>query len=267
MLRLASFLAEDARPLYEAIAAYLRDRLGTPVGLLADVPWEQRHRRLDAGEIDVAFMCGWPYSQRHDRGDRSLDLLCAPVMAAPRYGACPIYFTDVVVRQDHPAHAFTDLRGRAWAYNTRTSHSGYNMVRHYLVTLGETHGYFGRVVESGSHHASIQMVLDGRVDASGIDSTVLELVLARQPDMASALRAIAAIGPSPIPPVVVASKLAPALVTRLRELFLGMSEDPAGRAALAEGRVARFVPVRDADFDPIRLMVRRAEATGFTTLR
>jgi hypothetical protein len=31
--------------------------------------------------------------------------------------------------------------------------------------------------------------------------------------------------------------------------------------------MAGFVPVEDADYDPIRAMVRRAEAAGFLTLR
>jgi hypothetical protein len=46
-----------------------------------------------------------------------------------------------------------------------------------------------------------------------------------------------------------------------------MSVDATGRAILADGRMAGFVPVRDADYDPIRAMVRRAEAAGFLTLR
>ena len=75
------------------------------------------------------------------------------------------------------------------------------------------------------------------------------------------------IGPSPIPPVVVARGLDPSRKARLRELFLGMSADPAGRAVLAAGRMAGFVPVQDADYDPIREMARRAEAAGFLTLR
>jgi phosphonate transport system substrate-binding protein len=173
MLRLASFLADNARPLYERIAAYLADRLDGPVELLAGVPGEEQHRRLDGGVIDAAFICGLPYSQKHDRPDRPIELLCAPVMAAPRYGSAPVYFTDVVVRQDHPARTFGDLRGRVWAYNDEGSHSGYNVTRHHFLALGETRGYFGRVVASGAHQRSIQMVLDGAIDASVIDSTVL----------------------------------------------------------------------------------------------
>jgi phosphonate transport system substrate-binding protein len=267
MLRLASFLADNARPIYERIAGYLAGVLALPVELLAGVPLEERHRRLDAGDIDLAFICGLPYSQKHDRPDRPIELLCAPVMAAPRYGGRPVYFTDVVVRRDHPARAFADLRGRVWSYNDRDSHSGYNVVRHHLLALGETDGYFGRVVESGAHQSSIQMVLDREVDASGIDSTVLELEMIRRPELGGALRTIATIGPSPIPPVVVARRLDPALGARLRDLFLGMSADPAGRGILAEGLMAGFVPVQDADYDPIRAMLRRVTAAGCVTLR
>ena len=267
MLRLASFLADNARPLYERIAAYLAGRLDGPVELLAGVPLEEQHRRLDGGTIDAAFICGLPYSRKHDRPDRPIELLCAPVMAAPRYAGAPVYFTDVVVRRDHPARTFADLRGRVWAYNDAGSHSGYSVVRHHLLALGETRGYFGRVVASGAHQRSIQMVLDGTIDASGIDSTVLEIETARRPALEADLRTIAVIGPSPIPPVVVARGLDPSRKARLRELFLGMSADPAGRAVLAAGRMAGFVPVRDADYDPIREMARRAEAAGFLTLR
>jgi hypothetical protein len=46
-----------------------------------------------------------------------------------------------------------------------------------------------------------------------------------------------------------------------------MAEDPSGRAVLTTGRMAGFVSVRDADYDPIRTMARRAEAAGFLTLR
>jgi phosphonate transport system substrate-binding protein len=267
MLRLASFLAENARPVYERIAAYLAERLETPAELLAGVPWQERHRRLDGGEIDVAFICGLPYTQKHDRPGRPIELLCAPVMAASRYGGRPVYFTDVVVRRDRPARAFSDLRGTAWAYNDEGSHSGYNVVRHHLLELGETGGYFGRTVAAGSHQNSIRLVLDGEVDAAGIDSTVLELETAGRPEVGDTLRTIATIGPSPIPPVVVARGLESSLRARLRDMFLAMSADPAGRAILADGRMAGFVPMRDADYDPIRAMVRRAEAAGFLTLR
>ncbi len=267
MLRVVSFLADNAQPLYEGITHYLGHRLAVPAELQAGVSAVDLPRRLDAGAIDVAFLCGWPYVQQHDRPDSPIELLCAPVMAAPRYGARPIYFTDVIVRRDHPAQAFADLRGATWSYNNPGSHSGYNVVRHHLLERGETRGYFGRVVCGGTHQGSIHLILDGAIDAAGIDSTVLETEVAARPELLETLRTIAVIGPSPIPPVIVPRGLDPALRARLRDLLLAMRIDPEGRAVLAAGRVAGFVPVEDADYDPIRAMARRAEAAGFLTLR
>ena len=58
MLRLASLLADNARPIYERLAGYVAERLAVPVSLLAEGPREERFRRLDAGDVDVAFLCG-----------------------------------------------------------------------------------------------------------------------------------------------------------------------------------------------------------------
>lgn len=266
MLTLASYLAENARPVHERIAAWVGRRLGEPAELLA-APWEERLRWLDDGRVHVGFLCGWPYSQRVDRPGSAIELCCAPVMAAPRYRNRPIYFTDVIVAARSPFRSFADLRGRAYAYNDPDSHSGYNVPRDHLLRLGETAGYFGRVVASGSHQASIRLVETGEVDASGIDSTVLDLERQRRPDLGQALRIVESIGPSPIPPVVVARGLPEPLKRRLADAFLTMHEDPEGRAILADGLLARFVAVRDRDYDPVRETIRRAQAAGFLTLR
>jgi phosphonate transport system substrate-binding protein len=266
VLTLGSFLADNARPVYKRITAYLAQRLGAPAQLVATGAVADRHRRLDAGEIQVAFICGLPYSEKRDRPDPPVELLCAPVMAAPRYGGQPVYFTDVVVRRDSPARDFTALRGATWAYNDEGSHSGYNVVRNHLLELGHTRGYFGRTVAAGAHQRALRMILDGEADAAGIDSIVLEVEAARHPGLAEGLRTIACLGPEPIPPVVVACGVPAPLKARLRELFLSMADDPAGRHILAAGRLARFVPVEDAHYDPIRAMVRRARAASFLAL-
>lgn len=267
MLTLASYLAENAQPTYERIAAWLAARLGEPATLLGGVAWEERLAMLDDGRVHVAFICGWPYTQRHDRPERSVDLLCAPVMAAPRYEDRPIYFTDVVVRHDRPWQSFADLRGRSYAFNDPGSHSGYNVPRDHLLRLGEIRGYFGRTVASGSHQTSIRMVEAGEVDASGIDSTVLDVERRRRPELGTALRTVAVLGPSPIPPVIVTRALAENRQERLRAALLAMHEAAEGRAILADGCMVRFVPVQDADYDPIRAMVARAVTAGFLELR
>ena len=124
-----------------------------------------------------------------------------------RYGGAPIYFSDVVVRTDHPARSFAELRGASWAYNERLSHSGCGVTRYHLVQMGETSGLFGSVIESGFHEESIRMVVDGSVDATAIDSQVLGVALRNTPALRDELRLIDVLGPSTIQPVAVSLRL------------------------------------------------------------
>jgi phosphonate transport system substrate-binding protein len=162
---------------------------------------------------------------------------------------------------------FDDLRGKTWAYNGIDSNSGYNMPRDYLLSHGETNGFFAETIASGSHQRSIEMVLSGEVDASGIDSLVLEMEVNLRPELAEQLRVLQAIGPCPIPPVVASGRLPEETRARLRCTLLTMHENESGRAILRDGLIDRFVEVDDTFYDPIREMVRRAQQVGFTELK
>src|SRR5207253_408625 len=135
-----------------------------------------------------------------------IELLAAPIPSGPLYGGRPVYFSDVIVKRDSPAKKFDDLCGSVWAYNEPRSHSGYNVIRAHLANLGRKR-FFNRAVESGSHSASVEMVLSGQVDAAAIDSTMLEWMKSQRPEIGKQVRVIATLGPSPIPPWVISKEV------------------------------------------------------------
>ncbi|MCC6417387.1 MAG: PhnD/SsuA/transferrin family substrate-binding protein, partial [Gemmataceae bacterium] len=196
-----------------------------------------------------------------------IEPLAAPVLQGERYAGRPVYFSDVVVRRDSPFQSFADLRGRSWSYNEPRSHSGYGVTRYWLVRLGETRGFFGRVLEAGWHERSLRLVAAGEVDASAIDSQVLAVALRDHPELAERLRVLATLGPSTIQPVVAARRLPEALKEDLRAVLLELGEDEESRRQLAHGFIDRFAPVDDADYDDIRAMLAAAEQADFLTLR
>lgn len=196
-----------------------------------------------------------------------LEPLAAPVLHGSRFAGRPIYFSDVVVRADRPWRSFDDLRGRSWAYNDPDSHSGYNVTRAALVRRGETRGFFSRVVQSGFHQRSLQMVADGEVDASAIDCQVLAIELRERPDLAARVKVIDALGPATIQPVVAAGRLPASLRADLRAALLALGDDAEARERLAYGFVERFAAVTDADYDDIRAMLADCERAGFLVLR
>ncbi len=258
VLKFTSCMAANADSTCAALVEYISRRLSIPVLFINDVDWQDRERLFDAGEIQVCWICGLPYIRKADQPHSTIELLAAPVMQGDRYQNRPVYFSDVVVRQDSPFHNFTDLRGAVWAYNEPRSHSGFYVACADLAERGETLNYFGQVIQSGAHQTSLQWLLAGKVDVTTIDSTVLETEMRRDPQLQSKIRVIATLGPSPMPPWLISTAVPPSLRQQLRSLLLNLHEDPQGQQILSAARMARFAAVSDRDYQPIREMAQRA---------
>lgn len=257
-LRITSCMADNAEATCREITAWLGAQLGIATEFVDCMPWQERERELDAGRIHVCWICGLPYVWKADAENPLIKACVAPVMALGRYADEPVYFSDIVVRRDSAYRNFSDLRGATWAYNEPNSHSGFNVVRHHLATLGETRGYFSRAVESGAHQRSLEMISGAHIDAAAVDSTVLEAEIARAPQLLQHVRVIGTLGPSPMPPWVVHRSLSPQLRADIRKALLAMHQHPAGGKILAQWGIARFAGVDDAHYEPIRRMARAA---------
>ena len=258
-LKIASCMAENAEPFCQSVAEYIHAKVSLSTQYVADMPWQERERLFDAGRIHILWLCGLPYIEKSRRADVKMELLAVPVPKGRRYGGRPVYFSDVVVKRDSPFNSFEHLRGATWAYNEPRSHSGYNVVRAHLAARGVGVGFFGKVIESGAHVVSLDLLLAARVDGAAIDSMVLDWVREQRPEVNDRIRVIETMGPSPIPPWVVSTRLPVEMRTSLRSLLLDMHHDPVGRDVLKLGSISRFLPSRDADYDPIRRMTLAAE--------
>jgi phosphonate transport system substrate-binding protein len=239
------------------MASLIERQLGMPVQWIDAVPWYEREAMLDAGEIDLCWICGLPYVEKADRGT-GIAACVAPVMQHPRYRDEAVYFSDVVVRADSGVREFADLRCDSWAFNEPRSHSGFNLVRYYLASQGLQWNFFGELVAAGSHQVALQMILDGAAAGAAIDSSVLEAEMRARPGLADEIRIVLTLGPSPSPPWVVSKQLHSRIRTRLTDLLASLHCCSEGRAALDSWGVARLQPVDDAFYDPIRLMTRVA---------
>jgi ABC-type phosphate/phosphonate transport system substrate-binding protein len=261
-LRFATFLAPNMAPVYRFLAERIGQRLGRPVELVVGRSFDQFER----GQADLGVLCGLPYVWLADRRPPPVEPLAAPVLAGARYGGRPVYYSDVIVRRDSPITCLEDLRGRSWAYNEPASHSGHTVTLYSLVRLGGRPGFLGPVVEAGFHHRAIRLVQRGAVDAAAIDSQVLAIELRDHPGLGAGLRVVGAFGPSTIQPVVAARHLPAAWKGQVRELLLGLGDDPTARPALDHGLVDRFAAVDDAAYDDIRAMLATIRAAGWTSL-
>ncbi len=263
-LKLTSCMAGNADPFVNALTEYLSEKLQRSIEPILDISWQERELRFDSGEIDICWICGLPYAWKADKPDSTIELLATPVLKASRYQNLAVYYSDIVVPIDSHIQTFADLKGASWAYNEPNSHSGSYLMRSHLAKLGLDSSYLGKVTESGAHQQSIIMLLNGLVDASAIDSWVLELELARNPSLKSKIRIIDTLGPSGFPPFIVSKHVPQALRQALRQAMLTMDQDPLGRKILDSVQISHFTQNEDKDYDSIRHMAQQAQRIEWT---
>lgn len=243
-----------------SVYAFVAARLGETAGGSTFMEGTSLDQLRD-GPVDVAFLCGLPYVRLCQDNPLLLSPLAAPVLAEPRYAGQPVYFSDVIVRRESPCQSFADLRGRSWAHSTEDSFSGCLLVRYHLHQMGESEAFFGSVMYSGRHQESIRAVVEGEVEASAIDSHVLSVERRRERELDDRLRVIAVLGPSPIPPVVVSSRVRPELRARLRDAVCRLHADPVSREVLRRGMIRRYTPIEDHAYDDIRRKLAAVEGS------
>lgn len=253
-MRFVTFLAPNLLPFYAALARHVSARLHRPVEIVVGTSYQ-----MLTTTADVAFVCSLAYLEVADQREGILQPVAAPVLRGRRYGGRPIYFSDVVVRRDSPYQSFGDLAGCRWCYNEPLSQSGYGIVRFHLAREGQSFDYFGRVVASGYHARSLQLVAQGLADASAIDSHVLEVLGRDRPALVRQLRVIASLGPSTSQPVVIARRLGPTLAADLQEAFCSWHKHPDAEPWREFALLDRYVPVQDQDYQDIRDMRDRAK--------
>ena len=248
-MRIVNYLSPGLpAALFEGVAKYLGRSLSLEVTLVHETRFSGPPRGepdpFSSGEADAAFMCAPPFFWCLDRGAPAELLGVAPVFDDPRAAGRPVYFADVITRVGGAA-TFADLRGGVWAYNDPCSLSGlYGLLGH-LQTLGEDETFFGKLIVSGSHRASLGLVLNAQADAATVDSNVLRLWIGAEPGLRRRLDVLTSWGSFPVQPLVVHSGLAPDLKRRLLELLL--APDVADLAGLRPFGVTGFAPV-DAAF-------------------
>jgi phosphonate transport system substrate-binding protein len=254
-LNFATFLAPVLFQTYESITMYVGEQIGCSTRLHTG----QSFAEFADDAADIGFLCGLQYVHLQKQLASPVELLVAPVLQGQRYQQRPIYYSDVIVHTESVYTSFEDLRGCIWAYNQRVSHSGYNLVCSHLFEHGKSRHYFGAMRATGSHYQSLQAVLDGTAHACAVDSHVLDVLQQEKPEIKTKIRIVESLGPSTIPPLVIARRLDRNLKQRIRAALLSMHEVPSAAQDLQKGRIERFVTVQDENYNDIRAMFAQVQ--------
>ncbi|GMV43978.1 MAG: hypothetical protein AMXMBFR64_56940 [Myxococcales bacterium] len=244
---------------YARLAHMLSQELGRPVELVQRASYGETNRLVEAGEVDIAFVCSGAYVELA-RTSR-VALLVAPVTDGR-----PSYWGEVIVPSGSPLRRLEDVRGTQGlriAYTDRLSNTGCAAPRAMLRRVGvDPERHMARPLWTGSHDESVRAVAGGHVDLAGVDALILHAMLRADASLAGKIRVIARSDDFGAPPVVAAAHVSPAVRLSVAQALTGMGQTPQGRDILAELGVERFVPVSDDLYDGVRAVQPRHAPAG-----
>ncbi|MEX1206791.1 MAG: PhnD/SsuA/transferrin family substrate-binding protein [Dongiaceae bacterium] len=191
-------------------------------------------------------------------------------IATPCYGAPECagadYCSLVIVRADSLVAGIADLAGAACAVNEAESHSGYNTLRALAAPFSRGGRFFGRVVVSGAHVASLALVASGGADVAAIDCVTHALLARHRPAALAGTRVLCRSGSAPGLPYVTAAGTDDETLRRLRAGLSRALADPDLAAARADLLIAGAVELPATAYGRILEVESEAAALGYARL-
>ena len=211
-----------------------------------------------APDLLFSQTCGYPLT--HALAGQ-VTLVATPIY---RCAGCEagMYRSEIVVRADDPAAHLAGLAGRRAAVNAADSQSGCHALRHAVRALSKEGRFFGAVVLTGGHRASMQAVAAGEADVCAIDGVTYALLRRTQPDLVRSLRVLAQSDAAPALPYVTRRDIPADDLQRLRAGLVRACGDPALSAARAALLLAGVVVLPLSAYDRILDMEAAADAAG-----
>jgi len=241
---LTPVLLDSDMLLLRALDEYFRDRLDRPVELVRRRTYQEISMMLLSGQLDAAWICGFPYVQYRDQ---------LALVAVPIYLGKPLYQSYVIVNGQTTAQDFADLRGQVHAFSDPDSNSGFLVTRALLAETGETPDRFFRYhFFTYGHRNVIRAVAAGLAECGSVDGYVYDVVHATEPDVVRNTRVIRRSEWLGFPPIACHQSVrGTALVEGIADAFLSMDGSEMGREILGMLHLDGFAPGEPSLFDGI----------------
>ena len=248
------FLSSDLE-LLDRLRTYLSEALERPVTLVKRRTYQEITALLLSGQLDAAWICGYPFVQFRDR----LSLLAVPV-----WQGRSLYQSYLIVDHDRGADHITDLRDDIHAYSDPDSNSGYLVTQAALAELGEaSNTFFGKTFFTYSHRNVVRAVASGLAQSGSVDGYVWEVMSEIEPALTTRTRVMRKSEWLGFPPIACARWLSDTpLAEAIRHALIGMAEDDTGRDVLHLLRLDGFATGEPDLFDAIADKYQQVRSLG-----
>ncbi|MBM3268705.1 MAG: phosphate/phosphite/phosphonate ABC transporter substrate-binding protein [Candidatus Sericytochromatia bacterium] len=210
---------------------------------------------MRAGRVHVAFYPPAAYVLAEKRAG-------ARVILKSLFKGKSAYYSAIITRKDSGVASLADLKGKTFAFVDPSSTSGSIYPRVMLLNAGiKPERDFRQVINAGGHDSVVLAVFNGRVDAGacyandpqGQQAAWTMPNLLKGDAERDQIKVLAYSKPIPADNIAVRSDLDPALVEKLKRVFLQLSATPEGRERIRKlYKVDGFTSAAPADYDPVR---------------
>lgn len=246
------FLTND-QLLVDSLRTYLANAMSRSVELVFRRTYEEITALLVAGDLDAAWICGYPYLRNEDK----LALLSVPV-----WNQKPLYQSYLIASADRDASDLSQLKGDVHAYSDPDSNSGYIVTQSELVARDEDrNSFFGKTFFTYGHRNVLRAVASGLAQSGSIDGYVWEAVSATEPDLAAQTKVVWKSEWFGFPPIACQrSQLPTEIVQSLQAALINISNTADGMAILEMLQLDGFTVGAENLFDDIRRRIEVLDA-------
>ncbi len=245
------FLTSDL-VLLEALQAYLTRAIGSEVRLVLKRTYQEITSQLVAGQIDAAWICGFPFVAYRSR----LDLVAVPI-----WRGRTTYQSYLIAALGRQASTVDDLKGDVHAFSDPDSNSGFLVTRALLAERNvRPEAFFSRSFFTYGHRNVVRAVAAGLAQSGSVDGYVWEVMTETEPELTTRTRVVWRSDWMGFPPVATsAGNLRDERVARLQTGLRNMAADPLGQRVLGLLRLDGFAL---ADADLFRSIAHRVALVG-----
>jgi phosphonate transport system substrate-binding protein len=239
--------AEDSQAMIESsrqVLDALQQQLGMPVKPFVATDYNGVIEALRAKKLDVAYL--GPFSYVLASSVAEVEAFSVAVTKKTGQSA---YRSVILARKDSGLRSVAELKGRNFAFVDPSSASGHLFPKAGLQQTGlDPDAYFGRVVFSGSHDASILAVANKKVDAAAVADRIFNSAVAKGTVKQDDFVVLWSSRPIPESPMVWRKDLDPALKEKLAKALANLKDVKWGDQGVLNG----FQPTSDAAYDVVR---------------